>query len=198
MLDQAQLNAAEVNIIGELNGGLKNVKNALNPIDEYLLSYPPMRRTSKFYCTTAQTVGGAFDEHAIIAIACIAYNWINNHILTYWDTDGNDHVDGRTILHAQNINTSKEAIEFVQGFERPPINTPGAWVGLSKVLHFINPNFFPMWDKHVARNFNPQANDNWPANKDRYIYAITNGVIKCFIILIMMTTRVLSGMQLRE
>ncbi|MCY4227552.1 MAG: hypothetical protein OXD44_02420 [Gammaproteobacteria bacterium] len=38
MLDQAQLNAAEGNIIAEFNGGLQNVKNALNPIDKYLVS----------------------------------------------------------------------------------------------------------------------------------------------------------------
>lgn len=154
-----QIQEAEDNIVNEYDGGLQQVENALSPTDKYLVSYPSMRRTSQFYCTTAQTVGGAFREHSIIAIACIAYNWINNQILTYWDTEGNDHADGLTILHAKNIATPEQAIQFVQRFARSPINTPEAWVGLSKVLHFINPQFFPMWDIQVAKNFKARPNE---------------------------------------
>ncbi|MCY4227551.1 MAG: hypothetical protein OXF20_07665 [Gammaproteobacteria bacterium] len=78
----------------------------------------------------------------------------------------------------------------MQGFERPPINTANAWVGLSKALHFINSRIFPIWDSRVANNFNVAAGNQgyyicyieWchsvldPGNKNQNAIDIRNAV----------------------
>ena len=44
-----------------------------------------------------------------------------------------------------------EAKNLIGNFTVSPINN--SIVGLSKVLHFVNPEYFPIWDRRVARHF---------------------------------------------
>ena len=51
------------------------------------------------------------------------------------------------------INKNDEAVLLLNSL---PNNSPvnNSWIGLSKVLHFINPDIFPIWDSRVAKCFN--------------------------------------------
>ena len=49
------------------------------------------------------------------------------------------------------MSCEEKANDFIKGFKGEPINN--SWVGLSKALHFINPEIFPIWDKNVAELF---------------------------------------------
>ena len=46
--------------------------------------------------------------------------------------------------------------------DKSPINN--SWVGLSKTLHFMNPEVFPIWDNKIARLFGVTN----MSNKDAY------------------------------
>ena len=61
----------------------------------------------------------------------------------------------KTILDAFDVKTSRDARNFVEGFASSPIND--SCVGLSKSLHFINPEIFPIWDSNVAKTFGLQG-----------------------------------------
>lgn len=51
----------------------------------------------------------------------------------------------------RNCRTPERAAGYLNKMGGPPINN--SWVGTSKVLHFINPDIFPIWDLRVARHF---------------------------------------------
>ena len=40
-------------------------------------------------------------------------------------------------------------MSLVEKIQFPPTNN--AWVGMSKTLHFLNPDMFPIWDSKVAK-----------------------------------------------
>ena len=63
--------------------------------------------------------------------------------------------DKETILDAFDVKRPEDARNFVEGFASSPINN--SCVGLSKSLHFINPEIFPIWDSNVAKTFGLQG-----------------------------------------
>jgi len=167
-----EIQNAEDNIVREYEGGLQNVIQALDPPSHYVVSYPSLVRVSRHLCEQANDNGESRID-AVTAIAHMAYGWMPT-TLKRCDTEGQGHQDGRTILHAYQIQAYQQAIDFIQGFTGSPINN--SWTGLSKALHFINPEVFPIWDSNVAMNFRNNANRNliygWANNKNRYICCI--------------------------
>ncbi|MCY4148586.1 MAG: hypothetical protein OXF73_04400 [Gammaproteobacteria bacterium] len=164
-----------------------NFESALKSLDHYVVSYPYLVQVSKFQCKqwNKNKENASFKKNAIFSIAHMAYGWIPS-ILKKCDIDVKVcNVDTVTILKAHEIDSCKKAAKFVRKFKESPINTKDAWVGLSKVLHFINPKFFPIWDTNVASNFfSPDDEDKenlekfkkykkrlsyWVHKKDSYI-----------------------------
>ena len=146
-----EINHAEDKIIGEYKQNFPNVLQELRPASHYVVSYPSLLKATRRHCKRVN-LNQESKADAIYAITHMTYGWMRR-ILTYCDITGEKHENGLTILDAYQIQTCQQAIEFVQGFEESPINTEGAWVGLSKALHFINPKCFPIWNSNVAKNF---------------------------------------------
>ena len=147
-------------IENEYEIGLSNVQSALHStnrdrkMNHYIKSYPSLLNTSQSLCK--QAYGDAeLQEHAIVAIAHMAYGWMPA-TLTNCDINSDiKHKEGKTILDAIDFNGCNEAKIFVCGYPSSPINN--SCTGLSKALHFINPEFFPIWDRYVAKNFGIQG-----------------------------------------
>lgn len=53
-----------------------------------------------------------------------------------------------SIVAAEDVSTADEALKFIQDMN---VILNNSWVGTSKILHFINPTHFPIWDSNVAR-----------------------------------------------
>lgn len=61
------------------------------------------------------------------------------------------------------INTVEDALAFLDPLggcakmdDAAPIDN--SWIGTSKLLHFLNPNIFPIWDGRVAEHFGLKGN----------------------------------------
>ena len=116
---------------------------------QYLKSYPSLLEVSQFLCNIARA-NPNIRKQAIVAIAHMAYGWMPRMLM---NCDIN-HENARTIMHAVDVNSSEEANKLVIEFLESPIHN--SWVGLSKALHFINPENFPIWDSNVAKVFGKQ------------------------------------------
>ena len=112
----------------------------VDPTDRYVKSYPLLLKSTAHLCD-------AMGSNAVPGVAHIVYGWMPTILqnLTF-DDHINDH-----LIAARQINDFQSAFNLVDGLETSPINN--SWVGLSKVLHFINPEFFPIWDSVVAKHF---------------------------------------------
>ena len=144
-------------IKNEFEGGLQNVKSTLDPsnpdqyMSHYFKSYCSLLKASQSLCIKAKKVDPDFRNHAIVAVAHMAYGWMP---ATLTKCDINDEIereDEKTILDAFDVKTSGDARNFVEGFASSPMND--SCIGFSKSLHFINPEFFPIWDSNVAVTF---------------------------------------------
>lgn len=111
-----------------------------DPSDNYIASYPQMLAASKILIETMGSSG-------IPAISFMAYGWMPT-ILNYEINKSNN----ETIFSGFKVNSKTDACKLIQGIGESPVNN--SWVGLSKLLHFINPKFFPIWDSRVAKHFN--------------------------------------------
>lgn len=111
----------------------------INPENHYIKSYPYLLRATKLLCKE-------MGADSAIVISHIAYGWMPR-ILNYDFSNHNENI----LHHAQNIESFEEARAMIRELETSPVNN--SWVGLSKVLHFTNPNFFPIWDSKVAKQF---------------------------------------------
>ena len=111
----------------------------INPENHYIKSYPFLLRATKLLCKE-------MGADSAIVISHIAYGWMPR-ILNYDFSNHNEN-----ILHlAQNVESFEEARGMIRKLESSPVNN--SWVGLSKVLHFTNPIYFPIWDSKVAKQF---------------------------------------------
>ena len=139
-------------IVNEYEGGLRNVNFQLDysscgrTMKHYLESYCSLLDVSRCLCKKANTDPN-FQIQATVAIAHMAYGWMRT---TLKNCDVNTE-EGKAILKAIDIDGCQNAIDFIGNFQSSPINN--SCIGLSKVLHFINPEFFPIWDSKVATNF---------------------------------------------
>lgn len=111
----------------------------IDPNHHYLKSYPLLLQSTAQLCNS-------LGSDAIPVIAHLAYGWMPT-ILTF-DFDSKDNAHLMTARHARNISSG---MSIIQSLHVSPVNN--SWVGLSKVLHFMNPTVFPIWDSKVAANF---------------------------------------------
>ena len=138
----------------ELAGKLKNVKSELccssrdQRMNHYLNTYCSLLRVSRSLCKQAKADPG-FQYDAIVAISHMAYGWMPTTLKMCDINDEIKHEDKNTILDAFDVQSCGDAKSFVKGFASSPIND--SCVGLSRALHFINPEFFPIWDSNVAQ-----------------------------------------------
>lgn len=109
--------------------------------DFYAQSYPHLLKS----------VGRLSDDRhgdAIVFIAHVVYGWMPT-ILKSCDVEAFQRLDRRPLKCIRQVSKASVLDELLP--ERSPVN--GSWVGLSKFLHFVNPNVFPIWDGRVARHF---------------------------------------------
>ena len=132
--------------------GLADYESVIDLKNPYIKSYPSLLRISQHLCKQAENNDIA-NVDKMMAIAHIAYGWmptiLKNSELKEKPTES--HNQGQTILDAYGISSEEKANDFIKGFIKSPINN--SWTGLSKALHFINPEIFPIWDSKVAKNF---------------------------------------------
>jgi len=106
--------------------------------EQYLRTYPELLRSTAIL---AKEMG----EDALSAIAHMAYGWMPT-ILKKFSNSKPD-----ILGPATECRSFEEASALIQSLDDSPINN--SWVGMSKVLHFINSEFFPIWDSRVAKHF---------------------------------------------
>jgi hypothetical protein len=106
--------------------------------EQYLRTYPQLLRSTALL---AKEMG----EDALPAIAHMAYGWMPTILKKFSDSKTD------IVGPATGCSSFEEASGLIRSLDDSPINN--SWVGLSKVLHFINPNFFPIWDSRVAKHF---------------------------------------------
>ena len=107
---------------------------------QYMISYPILLEA-------AQNLMLSMGANAVVPIAHIAYGWMPTILKKY----NSDQKELRRVFEAKDVGSICEAKVCVAGFNTSPINN--SIVGLSKVLHFINPHYFPIWDSRVAIHF---------------------------------------------
>jgi hypothetical protein len=107
---------------------------------QYMVSYPILLEA-------AQNLMSSMGANAVVPIAHIAYGWMPTILKRY----NPDQKELTRVFEAKEVGSFSEAKACVTGFNTSPINN--SIVGLSKVLHFINPHYFPIWDSRVAIHF---------------------------------------------
>ena len=106
--------------------------------EQYIRTYPELLRSTALL---AKEMG----EDALSAIAHMAYGWMPTILKKFSDSQP------VIVGPATKCRSFQEASALIQSLDDSPINN--SWVGLSKVLHFINSEFFPIWDSRVAKQF---------------------------------------------
>jgi hypothetical protein len=106
--------------------------------EQYIRTYPQLLRSTALL---AKEMG----EDALPAIAHMAYGWMPTILKKFSDSKPD------IVGPATGCSSFEEASELIKSLDDSPINN--SWVGMSKVLHFINPEFFPIWDSRVAKHF---------------------------------------------
>ena len=106
--------------------------------EQYLRTYPELLRSTAIL---AKEMG----EDALPAIAHMTYGWMPTILKKFSDSQPG------IVGTATGCRSFEEASGLIQSLDDSPINN--SWVGMSKVLHFMNPEFFPIWDSRVAKQF---------------------------------------------
>ncbi len=155
----------EVSAKAIIEKGLAEIEPKIDWNDHYIQSYPSLLKISQHLCKQAENNDIA-DVDKMMAIAHMAYGWmptiLDKSKLKKKPTDS--HKQGQTILDAYGMSYEK-AIDFLDEFKKSPIHN--SWVGLSKALHFINPEIFPIWDSKVADIFDINTNSGSQTKKKK-------------------------------
>jgi hypothetical protein len=106
--------------------------------EQYIRTYPQLLRSTALL---AKQMG----EFALPAIAHMAYGWMPTILKKFRESKPD------IVGPATRCRSFEDASALIQSLDDSPINN--SWVGLSKVLHFVNPDFFPIWDSRVATHF---------------------------------------------
>lgn len=128
----------------------------IDPENHYIKSYPYLLRATELLCKEMGT-------DSTIVVSHIAYGWMPR-ILNYHFSNH----DEKMLHHAQNVASFKEARTMIEKIDSSPVNN--SWIGLSKVLHFTNPKYFPIWDSKVANNFDVKTNYQMEKRKNYIDY----------------------------
>ena len=95
----------------------------------------------------------------LLSFSCAVYGWMPT-ILKNWDFK--DFNVDQPIAIVRHLSTVEAARKFLSQIDPvSPINK--SWIGLSKLLHFLNPELFPIWDSRIAKHFGL----NWPSQFNR-------------------------------
>jgi len=119
--------------------GFSDFDRKVNQTDAYLSSYPRLLEATK---ALLREMGTA----AICPIAHLAYGWMPR-ILTFRSNEKTN-----ALLFEASYTDSLRSAELLVGSLRT-LPTNNSMVGVSKVLHFMNPHFYPIWDSVVADTF---------------------------------------------
>jgi hypothetical protein len=106
--------------------------------EQYLRTYPQLLRSTALL---TKKMG----EDALPAIAHMAYGWMPTILKKFSDSQPD------IVGPATGCRSFEKASGLTQSLDDSTINN--SWVGMSKVLHFMNPEFFPIWDSRVAKHF---------------------------------------------
>ena len=106
--------------------------------EQYLRTYPALIKSTAIL---AKEMG----EDALPTIAHMAYGWMPTILKKFSDSQPG------IVGPATECRSFEEASGLIQSLDDSPVNN--SWVGMSKVLHFMNPKFFPIWDSRVAQHF---------------------------------------------
>jgi hypothetical protein len=99
-----------------------------------------------------ETIGDDAGVLELHTVCRIAYSWMPTILKTIDDTAWHKYPPEEVFHRVRRISDFEEALDFIDFMAKvAPVNN--SWVGTSKVLHFINPEWFPIWDSRVARVF---------------------------------------------
>ena len=102
-------------------------------------------------CKISQEIVKNYPNEAIVTVSHIAYGWMPR-MLSKFNEDKNLETLEK-VRNSINVTNQDEGQGLILSLPpTSPVNN--SWVGLSKVLHFINPEIFPIWDSKVAAKFN--------------------------------------------
>lgn len=89
----------------------------------------------------------------LFGLACAAYGWMPTILKNFSPENFCTNTPKYGVISKiRGIQHVTDAREFLSCMEEvAPINR--SWVGTSKLLHFLNPNLFPIWDRRVADRF---------------------------------------------
>ena len=121
-----------------LNSKYPETIRCIDASKQYLRAYPELLRSTAIL---AKEIG----EDALPAISHMAYGWMPTILKKFSDSQPG------IVGTATGCRSFEEASGLIQSLDDSPINN--SWVGMSKVLHFMNPEFFPIWDSRVAKQF---------------------------------------------
>ena len=109
-------------------------------------------------------VRGNGDGLDVLALAHAVYGWMPTILKNYQL----DVLASMPVLRIRTVENIGGAIELLDDWlpSRPPVNN--SWVGASKMLHFLNPDVFPIWDSRVAMRFEMKASSLY-GNRKHYI-----------------------------
>ena len=110
-----------------------------SPIAHYIASYP-------YICSASVSLMKVFGAKSVPMVAHLAYGWMPT-ILKYNHKLGCE----EHIFKMVQSNDVSDVLRYLAQIDVSPINN--SWVGLSKTLHFMNPEVFPIWDSKIARLF---------------------------------------------
>lgn len=120
--------------------------------DFYLRSYPALLEIVHNKTLDVET--------RMIQLACATYGWmptIPKNVFHEFQMD----------MFAA-VKTHEEALRYITEMAKPIVNN--SWVGTSKVLHFINPSHFPIWDSRITQSLCEKDDKTINANnKSRYL-----------------------------
>ena len=123
---------------GTLTSKYPEAIRCIDASEQYLRTYPQLLRSTALL---AKEMG----EDALPAISHMAYGWMPTILKKFSDSEPD------IVGPATGCRSFEEASALIQSLDDSPINN--SWVGMSKVLHFINPEVFPIWDSRVAKHF---------------------------------------------
>lgn len=94
-----------------------------------------------------ELVPDSSNGHALHSLALAAYGWMPT-ILRQPTLEFPTRLGDTFVNRVRTCPTAKAALGLIGDMDKPLVNN--SWVGTSKVLHFLNPQVFPMWDRRVA------------------------------------------------
>jgi len=111
------------------------------------------------------------NEQDIYALAVAVYGWMP----TVPKTLNIGSITTETIDQIAGIDSESGMTNFLRDLEKPLINN--SWVGTSKLLHFLNTEYFPIWDSRIARvvdnagavNESDNLKSNYMGKKTNYL-----------------------------